>query len=207
MRSRYPGILLNIVEGMSGHLSHMIRLGQLDIAILFNSDVSTDLTAATLLDEELFVLLPRSSTLVAESRNSLTIAEVAEVAELPLVLPTGTHGLRRRSIASEFEQRNLAIQVVAEIDSLSLLMNCVYDGMGATIKPLSALQLEGQRRHDWRALTVSDARMSRRNYVYSISPERLSPTAAVVITEVRDTAEDLVTSGEWHGVSLTPAPR
>lgn len=203
VRSRYPGILLNIVEGMSGHLSHMIRLGQLDIAILFNSDVSTDLTAATLLDEELFVLLPKSSTLVAEGRNSLTIAEVAE---LPLILPTGTHGLRRR-IASEFEQRNLAIQVLAEIDSLSLLMNCVYDGMGATIKPLSALQLEGQRRHDWRALTVSDARMSRRNYVYSISPERLSPTAAVVITEVRDTAEDLVTSGAWHGVSLTPAPR
>ena len=198
IRSKYPGILLNIVEGMSGHLSHMIRLGQLDIAVLFNSDIATDLTATTLLDEELFVLLPRSSPLMSHTRSSLTIAEAAE---LPLILPTGTHGLRRR-IAAEFEERNLAAQVVAEIDSLSLLMNCVYEGMGATIKPLSALQLEGQRRKDWRVLSVSDAKLSRRNYVYSISPDRLSPAAAAVVSEVRETAEALVTSGEWQGVSL-----
>jgi DNA-binding transcriptional LysR family regulator len=79
-------------------------------------------------------MLPRHSALVASKRTSLTIAEAAE---LPLILPTSTHGLRRR-ISAEFEQRNLSAHVVAEIDSLSLLMNCVYDGMGATIKPMEA---------------------------------------------------------------------
>ena len=79
-------------------------------------------------------MLPRHSTLVAPRRTSLTIAEAAA---LPLILPTSTHGLRRR-IAAEFEQRSLVAQIVAEIDSLSLLMNCVYNGMAATIKPMAA---------------------------------------------------------------------
>ena len=108
-RAKYPGILLNIVEGMSGHLGHMLRLGQLDLAILFNSDIASDLTATPLLDEELFVLLPDASPLVPAGRTSLTVEEAAA---LPLILPTGAHGLRRR-VAAEFEERNLTAQVVA----------------------------------------------------------------------------------------------
>jgi len=198
IRERYPSILLNVVEGMSGHLGQMMRLGQLDLAVLFSSDVVPELSAMALLEEELFVMLPRHSPLVARRRTSITIAEAAR---LPMVLPTSTHGLRRR-IAAEFEQRNLAAQVVAEIDSLSLLMGCVYSGMGATIKPKSALLLEGERGRDWRALSISDARITRRNYLYSIEPGMLSPAAAVVGTELRDTAQRLVESGEWSGVAL-----
>lgn len=198
LRTKYPGILLNIVEGMSGHLSQMMRLGQLDLSILFASDVASDLTATPLLDEELFVLLPANSKLVQRRRTSVTIAEAAA---LPLVLPTGTHGLRRR-IAAEFEERNLTAQIVAEIDSLSLLMSCVHDGIGATIKPISALQIEGARGRTWRALSISDARMRRRNYIYAISSDRLSPAASAVATEIRETAQRLVRTGEWNGVSL-----
>lgn len=202
VRERYPSILLNVVEGMSGHLGQMMRLGQLDLAVLFSGDVASDVSVDVLLEEELFVLLPRHSTLVAARRRSLTIAEAAA---LPLILPTGEHGLRRR-IAAEFEQRNLTPHIVAEIDSLSLLMNCVYEGIGATIKPMAAIHLEGKRGRQWRALAISDARMIRRNYLYSLSPKRLSTAAAIVASELRDTAKELVESGAWSGVkAMIPA--
>lgn len=103
VRERYPSILLNVVEGMSGHLGQMMRLGQLDLAVLFASDVAQDVSVDALLEEELFVMLPKHSTLVPPRRTSVTLAEAAA---LPLILPTGEHGLRRR-IAAEFEQRNL----------------------------------------------------------------------------------------------------
>ncbi len=203
IRERYPSILLNVVEGMSGHLGQMMRLGQLDLAVLFSSDVSPDMSVEALLEEELFVMLPKHSRLVAPRRTSLTIAEAAA---LPLILPTSTHGLRRR-IAAEFEQRSLVAQVVAEIDSLSLLMNCVFSGMGATIKPMAAVYLERDRGRQWRTLSVSDARMSRRNFLYSLAPERLSPAAAAVAAEVKDTARLLIESGEWTGVEAIGAVR
>lgn len=196
VRERYPGILLNVVEGMSGHLGQMMRMGQLDLAVLFASDVASDLSIAPLLEEELFVMLPRHSKLVPPRRATVTIAEAAA---LPLILPTSTHGLRRR-IAAELERRNLTAHVVAEIDSLALLMNCVYAGMGATIKPMAAVYLEGERGRQWRALSISDAHMSRRNYLYSLAPERLSAAAAAVAAELKATADDLMASGAWSGV-------
>jgi LysR family transcriptional regulator, regulatory protein for tcuABC len=201
VRERYPSILLNVVEGMSGHLGQMMRLGQLDLAVLFSSNVAPDVSIDVLLEEELFVILPQGSRLVPSRQTSLTLAEAAA---LPLILPTGEHGLRRR-IAAEFEQRNLTAHVVAEIDSLSLLMNCVYDGIGATIKPMAAIVLESQRGRKWRALPISDARLIRRNYLYSLAPKRLSTAAAVVASELRETALELVESGAWSGVE-TVAP-
>lgn len=202
IHEKYPGILLNVVEGMSGHIAQMMRLGQLDLAILFVNDVSSKLDATPLLEEELFVLLPQKSKLVPPKQTSITVAEVAK---LPLILPTGTHGLRRRVVA-EFERRDLTPHVVAEIDSLTLLMNCVYDGMGVTIKPMSALQHEGERAKGWRALSISDAKITRRNYIYSIAKSLLSPAASAVAIELRDTAQMLVTSGTWRGVTLVDAP-
>jgi LysR family tcuABC transcriptional regulator len=202
VHEKHPGILLNVVEGMSGHIGQMMRLGQLDLAILFTNDISSKLDATPLLEEELFLLLPESSPLVPANRTSITVTEVAA---LPLILPTSTHGLRRRVVA-EFERRDLTPYVVAEIDSLSLLMSCVYDGMGVTIKPMSALQHEGERGKHWRALSISDAHITRRNYLYSIASNLLSPAASAVAIELRDTARMLVTSKQWRGVSLIGNP-
>jgi LysR family tcuABC transcriptional regulator len=198
IREKYPGIVLNVVEGMSGHLAQMMRLGQLDLSILFSRDAVPDLPAEPLVEEELFVMLPDDSELVAPRRIKLSCAETAE---LPLILPTGIHGLRRR-ISAEFEQRNLTTRVVAEIDSLSLLMTCVRDGMGATIKPMSAALLEGKMREHWRTLAFSDADMKRPNYLFSVVADRLTLAAAAVRAELRETVKDLVASGAWRGVNL-----
>jgi len=198
IRDKYPGIVLNVVEGMSGHLTQMMQLGQLDLSILFSRDAVPDLPSEPLVAEELFVMLPASSDLIPPRRVKLTVAETAQ---LPLILPTGIHGLRRR-IATEFEQRNLSTRVVAEIDSLSLLMACVRDGMGATIKHMSAALLEGEMRKDWRTLAFSDASMKRQNFLFSVVPERLSPAAAAVRAELKETVRQLVQSGTWQGVDL-----
>jgi len=198
IREKYPGIVLNVVEGMSGHLAQMMRMGQLDLAILFSRDAVPDLPCEPLVEEELFVMLPQDSALVAQRRVKISCAETAA---LPLILPTSIHGLRRR-ITTEFEQRGLTAHVVAEIDSLSLLMTCVRDGLGATIKPMAAALLEGNMRKDWRTLAFSDADMKRPNYLYSVDSTRLSPAAAVVRTELRETVNDLVRDGVWRGVNL-----
>lgn len=198
IREKYPGIVLNVVEGMSGHLSQMMRLGQLDLAILFSRDAILELPAEALLDEELFVVLPSDSELLPKIQTSLTLEEVAH---LPLILPTGIHGLRRR-IAAEFQRRNLTPNIVAEVDSLSLLMTCVRDGIGVTIKPMSATLLEGEMRKEWRALPFSDVKMSRPNYLFSVIPDQLSPAAAAVRNELREVVKTLVHSGMWQGVTL-----
>jgi len=76
LRAKHPGILLNVIEGLSGHLEHMTRVGQLDLAVLFSPTAASELTVEQLIDEELFVILPADSTLVAPQRQSLTLREL-----------------------------------------------------------------------------------------------------------------------------------
>ena len=195
IRERYPKVLINVVEGMSGHIGHLMRLGQLDLAVLFRDDVARDLRVEPLFIEELFVIVADHSGLIPAHVKAVTIEDVSE---MPLILPTSSHGLRQR-IEAEFENRGLSTKVVAEIDSLSLLMNCVYDDMGATIKPMGAVMLEGLRGRKWRALPVSNARFRRRNFLYSLPTERLTTAAAVVAGELKEAVAELVADGSWQG--------
>ncbi len=199
LRAKHPGVQLNVIEGLSGHLEHMTRVGQLDLAVLFSQTAASELTVEPLLEEELFVILPADSPLVAPGQVALTLQEVAA---LPLILPSPGHGLRRR-IALEFERVNLPLDAVAEIDSLPLLMACVGRGMGATIKPMAAIHALGDTPQRWRCLRIVDAAMSRTNYLYALPPLKLSPCAAVVRDEIRAVVHRLVQSGEWRGVELS----
>lgn len=198
LRLKYPGVLLNVVEGLSGHLEHMTRVGQLDLAVLFNQTAAAELSVEPLLEEELFVILSADSPLVAQDRVSLTLEEAAA---LPLILPSPGHGLRRR-IALEFERANLAIDAVAEIDSLPLLMHCVGAGLGATIKPMAAIHALGNTPERWRTLRISDAHLTRTNYLYALPPQKLSPCAAIVRDELKRVVRGLIEAGVWLGVSL-----
>lgn len=197
LRGKLPGVMVNVVEGLSGHLEHMTRVGQLDLAILFSQKAAAELSVEPLLEEDLFVILPAASTLVPPGRTSLTMAEVAA---LPLILPSPGHGLRRR-IALEFDRANVAIDPVAEIDSLPLLMHCLADGMGVTMKPMAAIHALDSPAH-WRTLPIVDAQLSRTNYLYALPPQKLSPCASVVRDELKLLVRRLVESGQWQGVRL-----
>ena len=202
IRERYPSILLNVVEGMSGHIGNLMRLGQLDLAVLFSGDLAPDMVIHPLLMEELFIIIPAHSVLVPKKATSITIAEAAA---LPLILPTSSHGLRQR-ITTEFENRGLSTNVVAEIDSLSLLMNCVHDDIGATIKPMGAVMQETARGRKWRWLPISDARFRRRNFLYSLPSERLTTVAAVVAEELKEVTRELIEDDRWSGFEkISPA--
>ncbi len=199
LRQGWPNIRVKVVESLSGHLDQLIRAGQLDLAVLFNPQAAAELVAEAVLLEELFVIIPEKSPLVAPYRKSLKLAEVAG---LPLVLPGSGHGLRRR-VSIEFERLNVILDPIVEVDSLPLLMRCVAAGMGATIKPMSAtLALDGAQR--WRVLRISDAVASRTNYLYSLPEDRVTACTAVVHQELRALMRELASAGEWQGVKLLP---
>src|SRR3546814_9207257 len=76
VRARYPSILLNVVEGMSGHIGQLMRLGQLDLAVLFSDDQTPDVATEPLLVEELFLMIPDHSRLVPRGRSEEHTSEL-----------------------------------------------------------------------------------------------------------------------------------
>lgn len=195
MRERYPSVRLHLVESLSGNLTAMLNARQLDLAVVFETDTARRWSVLPLLDERLFVIGPRSLPGMPAGPR----VRLADLGELPLVLPTGSHGLRA-VVNAAFAQARAQPRVVLEVDGLSVLMEAVCAGLGATVQPgAAALRFS---REDLLSIAVSDRSVRRRNVLASLSDDELSPAALAARVTLRDVARQLVRDGRWPGARL-----
>lgn len=199
LHHKYPGIVCNIVEGLSGDLRNLVAINELDLAILFSSTDLPGWGSTPLICEELFLVYPKDRLFFSPKTRAISIRDLSNV---PLVLPSKRHGLRRR-IDMEFERLNLICSPVAEIDSLSVLMQCLKRGLGATIKPLAAVNFAGADfAGQWASLPFSGSSLNRINHLCSLPEEKISPAARLVRQEIFDVVREMVLSKQWKGVTL-----
>ena len=199
LKGKYPRITLNVVEALSAQLEDMARLGQLDLAVLIRQTGGSDLGLEALLEEDLYVILPAASKLVAPKRKSLKLAEVAK---LPLVLPSSNpSNSLRRNIMLEFEHANLSVNLVAEVDSLLLLLRLIAEGEGLTIRTMSVTQVLHTPAY-WRCLPISDAKLILTQYLYALPLDKLSASASIVQIELKEVIRQMSLRGDWPGARL-----
>lgn len=195
MQARYPEVRLHMVEALSGHLTTMLHARQLDLAVLFQTDTPRRWSVAPLLAEKLFAIASPQLT----PRPTGAKVRLSQLAEVPLILPSGSHGLRATLMAA-FARARVAPRIVAEVDGLALLMDAVRAGHGATIQPGAATARHD--RDDLELTQISDAHVGRRNLLVSLSDDELSPAALAARVVVTETARTLVSEGRWAGASL-----
>jgi LysR family tcuABC transcriptional regulator len=194
MRERYPDVRLHMVESMSGHVTAMLNARQLDLAVLFDTGTARRWSVMPLLEEKLFLIgpLPLEKTGMPPSPGTTRMAQLKGV---PLILPTGSHGLRS-TLDAAFARAKFQPHLVAEIDSLAMLMDMVSAGLGSTGPHCR----RGAARFQWSE--IADAQVSRTNALCSLSDDELSPAALATRVVLADCARELVRSGRWVGATL-----
>ena len=199
MRERYPDVRLHLVESMSGHLTSMLNARQLDLAVLFDTGVARRWSVMPLLEEKLYLMRPRLAGKADAADSTIMMAQLEGV---PLILPTGAHGLRS-TLDTAFAQASIKPQLVAEVDSLTMLMDAVCAGLGCTVQPWAALGRvqNAALRLQWSE--IADAQLQRSNALCSLSDDELSPAALATRVVLADCARTLVRSGQWAGTRLT----
>lgn len=195
MRERYPDVRMRLVESLSGNLGTMLNARQLDIAVLFETEVSNRWSATPLLDERLFLV----GAHVMPGMPATHRVEMKQLAGLPLILPSGAHGLRA-IVNAAFSRALCEPEIVLEIDGLALLMDAVRAGLGATIQPGAATVRFPQDAVSM--IEIADPATYRRNLLASLSGDELSPAALVARVVLVDVARALVEEKRWPGASL-----
>ncbi len=196
MRARYPDVRLHLVESLSGHITAMLNARQLDLAVLFDTGTARRWSVLPLLKEKLYCI---------RSRRGLdklpTKVKLAQLKGLPLILPTGTHGLRH-TLDQLFARTRYQPQLVAEIDSLPMLMEAVDSGLGATLQPWAAVGRFPDASERFHLAEITDAQAWRVNALCSLSDDELSPAALATRVVLADCARELVRTGRWVGAKL-----
>ncbi len=127
VRDTYPGITLEIFESMSGYIAELLANGRLDMAVLFRDIETRGVTVTPLFNEQLSYYGPAPT----DDRNATTVT-LAELSGFPIVLPSKDSGLRLL-VERTFAREGLDLNVVADIDSLSVMLAIVNQGQVGTI--------------------------------------------------------------------------
>ena len=135
-REQLPEARLAISEGLSSALLEGLVSGRLDIAVLYNAQPSRELDLTPLLEEELVLVRARPPGL-QEDPPPGPLA-LAEVAGLPLVIPTRPNAIRNY-VEAEMANIGCRPNVVLEIDGVSAILDLVLDGAGCAILSRNAV--------------------------------------------------------------------
>lgn len=199
VREKYPDVRLQIVESLSGHLAGMLNARQLDLAVLYGTHTARRWSMTPLLEERLFFIQSTARPVFAATVASVALTDLADV---PLILPSGSHGLRS-ALDAAFTQAGCQPKLAAEIDSLHTLMEAVDAGLGATIQPWAATRRFADADRRFRLTAIAEGEAVRRSYLCSLSNDELSPAALAVRVGVQACVRELVKSGAWLGAQLS----
>jgi len=194
VRERYPDVRLHLVESLSGHLSAMLNARRLDLAILFDTDPGRRWSVTPLAQEKLFLIQARGG-----GRRPLPAKiRLADMKDMPLILPSRSHGLRS-TLDVAISSHRLRRLLPMEIDSLSMLMDAVRAGLGCTIQPRAALARIADADEAFEVAELAEARLRRLNSLCSVSDEELSTAGHAVRLALADCAGELLRNGRWAG--------
>lgn len=129
-RAQLPEASLSISEGLSTTMQEWLHTGRLDIAVLYNATPAPDIEITPLMEEELLLVQPRPPGLAEEPPPPPV--PLAEVAVLPLVIPSRPNALRMH-VEAEMAAIGLRPTVALEIDGVSAILDLVADGAGAAL--------------------------------------------------------------------------
>ena len=132
-----PQAQLTLTEGFSLQMHEGLRVGNLDMAVLYNPDQSSDLEMSTLHEDELCLISPAAPDSDGKRRGTskkIPGVTLREVAELPLILPSRPNAFR---ILLEGEMMTIGRRpnVILEVDGLNAILNLVKEGMGHAVLP------------------------------------------------------------------------
>ncbi|MGD9863892.1 MAG: LysR substrate-binding domain-containing protein [Pseudodonghicola sp.] len=202
-RSRYPRIQLRIAEAMSGFVLEWMRDARIDLAVIYRKVNDNGLATVELLEEELVFFAPAHG--LAEGGDLPAAGArigLAQVADLPLILPGEAHGLRLL-LDQHASAAGVDLNVAIEVDSYTNIKELVAAGFGCSVLPLNAVSREVAAGSlvSWR---IGDPPI-RRSAHLAYPVERPMTNA---VTAIRDLAQELLRelarNGSWVGARELP---
>jgi LysR family nitrogen assimilation transcriptional regulator len=128
LKTRYPLIRLQVVEAMSGTLAELLKMGRIDLAVLYDIEPTAGLVSEPLLREKHHLLVSSNHPLAKKEQIHFD-----DLSRLGIVIPSAEHSIRR-ILDTVCSSEGLTLKVIGEIDSLPGLVGLVREGF-CTILP------------------------------------------------------------------------
>ena len=180
-RRRYPDVSV-LIEKTSGRaVEHGLIAGSLDLGIAFAPSESPNIEAETLFDAEIVLITTADHPLASRTRVKL-----AELARLPLVLPTREFATRRL-LDDRMREVHAQLNLIVEMNDIDSLLDIVRLGTGSTVLSRRAVA-------DGRGLSIvgiTDPEMTRTAALFWLRDRHRTASEFEFMKVVREGAAEL----------------
>ncbi len=139
LRERWPHASIHVREGISSSLEEWLLDRRLDLAVLYNPPPLDGIVLTPILHERMVAAGP-----IGKGEGNGRAIRWRDLSALPLILPSLPHS-NRRMIEQAAIQRGARLNVVLEVDSVSVTKAMVQRGLGWTILAHAAVAGEAAR--------------------------------------------------------------
>lgn len=198
VQKNHPGIRLHLKEAYSVNLIEWLQSGDLDISFLYGPASAYHLQAHEIISEEIVLMSPPGKL-----APSVEI-DIAEIAELPLVVPSRPFG-PRLIIDKLAASRGVSITPAFNVDSFGIAVSMVTDGMCHGFMPLSSVTgLAAAGKLEIRSIKPGTAK---RELILAQSHNSLNARVTdAVVNSILTVIGQMQIEGSWQ-TSLAPTPQ
>jgi LysR family nitrogen assimilation transcriptional regulator len=195
--SLYPGIQLHLMEGLSRQMHQALINAKADMVIQFSGQSEHGLRARRLLTEELFVV---SANRGDPGANLVGTVSLSRLREMPLLLPERGNGLRDL-VEQQLAALGVTVTPVAELGSLTTMIEAAEKGIGATLLPWGAFHRQ-YRAGTLRAERIGNLTIKRGLMLCVSETLPMTDAAQALHGLVIKVVNDLMHQGIWKEAEL-----
>jgi LysR family transcriptional regulator, nitrogen assimilation regulatory protein len=134
-QAELPMAKLRLTEGFSVLMLEGLRIGNLDMALLYNSSSSADLEQTLLHEESLVLISNAAATSASQAGKGLESHITLQASSrLPLILPSRPNAFRQL-LDHEMTRLGVKPKIVMEVDGLNAILSLVQEGLGHAVLP------------------------------------------------------------------------
>ena len=135
-RSRFPRASLSIAVGLSAAIQERLRLGEIDVALLYNPVTVATVDLKPFLVEQLYLVGP------AHSSGKAHPVLAANLPEFPLIIPSRPNTLRMQ-VENSLAALGIRPTIAMELDGVEAILGLIKNGHGYAILTQNALRASG----------------------------------------------------------------
>lgn len=132
-RQQFPQASIVVAEGLSPILVEGLKLGRIEVALLFNVASDHQLSLESVCEEELVLIGPR-----AQGRQMPARIKFGALSEFPLILAPMPNSVRA-AIETARQRTRTDLNVVVEVDTMHAILDLVERQIGFSIVPRGML--------------------------------------------------------------------
>lgn len=194
-RGLYPEVQIHLRSGFSGFINDWLNEERVDIGVMHSPWWGANFVVEPIIVGKMVVALPPPEAAKKLGMPIKDVYQISDLAHLPMIAPSKPHA-QRIAIEREATTHGFSVNIILEVDNVSIIKALVQEGVGCTVISYSALHSEVSAGR-LRIAPLADPGIRSDISIVTRSDRPVTAAMRVMIASIKNELRNLAKGGDW----------